>query len=163
MKKVLLLSLLVILTGRIAAFEISGDCGFLHVYDNPNDNLREKIGLDYSMPDFDTKRIDGKVIGMRLAKYLQFLNDNSKDYVLRSMLLGVLREQEPKLPHASINKVKIQNIRKTGDEIVVTVKLHLQKNLFGINAKDVDLIFVEGVSASKPTNELFSYISNYLR
>lgn len=24
--------------------------------------MREKLGIDYSMPDFDTKKIDGKVI-----------------------------------------------------------------------------------------------------
>ena len=35
--------------------------------------LREKIGIDYSMPDFNTSSLNGKVIGERLAKMLQFL------------------------------------------------------------------------------------------
>ena len=35
--------------------------------------LREKIGIDYSMHDFNTSSLNGKVIGERLAKMLQFL------------------------------------------------------------------------------------------
>lgn len=34
---------------------------------------RQKIGIDYSMPDFNTSSLNGKVIGERLAKMLQFL------------------------------------------------------------------------------------------
>ena len=30
--------------------------------------LRQKLGIDYSMPDFSTSKIDGKVIGEHLAK-----------------------------------------------------------------------------------------------
>lgn len=33
--------------------------------------LRNKIGIDYSMPDFNTSSLNGKVIGERLAKMLQ--------------------------------------------------------------------------------------------
>lgn len=35
--------------------------------------VRENIGIDYSMPDFNTSMIDGKIIGTRLAKMLTLL------------------------------------------------------------------------------------------
>lgn len=38
--------------------------------------MREKIGLDLSVPDFETKRIDAKVMGERLAGMLDYLMEN---------------------------------------------------------------------------------------
>jgi hypothetical protein len=33
--------------------------------------LREKLGIDYSMPDFSTSKVDGDIIGIRLSKNAQ--------------------------------------------------------------------------------------------
>lgn len=38
--------------------------------------MREKIGLDMTVPDFDTKKIDSKVMGTRLAGILDYLMEN---------------------------------------------------------------------------------------
>ena len=38
--------------------------------------IRESIGLDMSVPDFDTKKIDAKVMGSRLAGILDYLMEN---------------------------------------------------------------------------------------
>lgn len=38
--------------------------------------MREKIGLDMTMPDFETKKIDAKVMGDRLAGMLDYLMEN---------------------------------------------------------------------------------------
>ena len=35
--------------------------------------VREKLGLDLLVPDFDTKKIDAKVMGTRLAGILDYL------------------------------------------------------------------------------------------
>ena len=39
---------------------------------------RECIGLDYSMPDYSTNRVNPKVMGARLAKILDKILDMSK-------------------------------------------------------------------------------------
>lgn len=39
--------------------------------------MKTHVALDYSVPDFDTRRIDGKVIGTRLAKILHFMNEHN--------------------------------------------------------------------------------------
>ena len=37
---------------------------------------REAIGLDMSVPDFSTKKIDAKVMGTRLAGILEYMLEN---------------------------------------------------------------------------------------
>ena len=44
--------------------------------DNKAMELRQQIGLDYSMPDYSVKKIDASVIGPRLAKILTKLLDD---------------------------------------------------------------------------------------
>ena len=44
-----------------------------HSEDARTIELRQELGIDYSMPDFSTSKIDGKVIGERLANLLQQL------------------------------------------------------------------------------------------
>ena len=39
---------------------------------------REIIGLDYSMPDYTTSKVDAKAMGPRLAKILDEILDTSK-------------------------------------------------------------------------------------
>ena len=37
---------------------------------------RERIGIDMTVPDFETKKIDAKVMGTRLAGILEYLLEN---------------------------------------------------------------------------------------
>ena len=41
--------------------------------------MRKEIGIDYSMPDFKTKKIDGAVIGAHLAGMLNLLQNYYND------------------------------------------------------------------------------------
>jgi hypothetical protein len=42
---------------------------------------REAIGLDMSVPDFSTKKIDAKVMGTRLANLLRYFKENNPELV----------------------------------------------------------------------------------
>lgn len=48
------------------------------------EDLRQKLNLDYSMPDYHTSKIDPQVVGPRLALLLQELcakyKDSDKDF-----------------------------------------------------------------------------------
>lgn len=71
MKKIVLLfSLLLMVCGMVAQ-------SIGQIDEKKMMEYREKIGLDYSMPDFNTSKIDAKVIGVRLAKILQSLEENN--------------------------------------------------------------------------------------
>ena len=45
---------------------------------------REKIGLDMTVPDFETKKIDAKVMGTRLAGILEYLLENFHQVIYES-------------------------------------------------------------------------------
>jgi len=125
--------------------------------------MKTHVALDYSVPDFDTRRIDGKVIGTRLAKILHFMNEHINDHTIRSLLISILCEQDSRLQYAIIKNVKILNIRKSGSEINVIIKLRIGQNPFGIKKSEIVLRFIDGVSESIPTNDLFIHICNYIR
>ena len=55
--------------------------------------IREKINLDYSVPDYNVKRPDAKVMGWRLAKILQSLEKNYTQPVYNQMLSQIRNEQ----------------------------------------------------------------------
>ena len=46
------------------------------ISDEARKEIREKIGLDMTVPDFETKKIDAKVMGSHLANILTFLMKN---------------------------------------------------------------------------------------
>lgn len=74
-KKLFLFALLLIASANVNAQASSqGE-------DEKTIEYRQKIGIDYSMPDFNTSKIDGKVIGTRLAKMLTLLMNRYDDYV----------------------------------------------------------------------------------
>lgn len=60
--------------------------GFAQSLPNKTDSLkragmREKIGMDMSVPDFETKKIDAKVMGSHLAGILNYLFENYQQSV----------------------------------------------------------------------------------
>lgn len=59
--------------------------------------MREKIGLDMTVPDFDTKKIDAKVMGTRLANILDFLMENYQQSVYDRRLSAIASEQNETL------------------------------------------------------------------
>ena len=64
--------------------------------------LREKIGLDMAVPVFETKRIDAKVMGDRLAGILDYLMENYQQGIYDRKLGLIAGEQNKELESAYI-------------------------------------------------------------
>ena len=163
MKKLILMSLLTMATGHAVAVGMCDYSSSFTVSDSRNDDVRREIGLDCSIPDFDTDRIDGNVIGRRLARILQRLSEKYMESPYNGSLAGILREQDPRVLFAYIEKMKIRHIRKSGNQIVITIALTIKKNTQGIRHPDIALTFTDGVSESTATNDLFRYICRYIK
>ena len=153
--------LLTLATGQVSAFTINDNPTSIIEDETRKDDMRKQIGLDYSMPDFSTSSINGKVIGMRLAEMLDLLVENYKDYTFNPLLARLLNEQEPSLQYAFIEKLKIQNISKSGNEITIKIKLTIKPNSLGITNSVILMRFVDGISESSRANDLFCMLGRY--
>ena len=74
------------------------------------------INLDYSVPDYNVKRPDVKVMGWRLAKILQSLEKNYTQPVYNQMLSQIHNTQmeELKVRYLPIKKIKQLDYYATG-------------------------------------------------
>ncbi len=126
---------------------------------------REQIGIDLSVPDYDVKKPDAKVMGWRLAKILQSLEKNYNQGVYSQMLMSIRAEQmeDNKLLYIPINKIKIKRITKSGDDIVIIVATSSKADNIGKVDFDLNLKFIQGVSDSDLVNSFFSSLSRYIR
>lgn len=86
---------------------------------------REKIGIDMSVPDFDIKKIDAKVMGSHLANILTFLMNNYQQGFYISQLKDIASEQNNALEHVylEIKKLSFVYAVKKGDELAIMVTL----------------------------------------
>ena len=125
--------------------------------------LREKIGIDYSMPDFSTSKVKAGVIGNHLSKILNFLLNNQDDHVYKGYLSLILNDIKDGLRYADIDGIKVKEISKHGDTICVTLTVKLGSNADGIRVLDIPMTFIKGVSDSQHVNDLFAELSNYAR
>lgn len=123
--------------------------------------LRQQIRIDYSMPDFKTKKIDGSIIGTHLAGMLNLLQKYYNDGTYNWKLAAIVKEQKDMVSQVSIDKMKISEISKVGDKISVKMNVKLSNNAEGIKNADIDLVFDKGLSESQTVNSLFSYLSRY--
>ena len=123
--------------------------------------LRQQIGIDYSMPDFKTKKIDGTVIGTHLAGMLNLLQKYYNDGTYNWKLAAIVKEQKGLVSQVSVDKLKINEVSKVGDKICVKMNVKLSKNSEGIKNADIDVVFNKGISESQAVNSLFSYLSRY--
>ncbi len=123
--------------------------------------LRQQIGIDYSMPDFKTKKIDGAVIGNHFAGMLNLLQKYYNDGTYNWKLAGIVKEQKGMVSQVSIDKLKINEITKSGDTISIKINAKLSKNAEEIKNADIELVFLKGISDSQAVNSLFSYLSRY--
>lgn len=124
--------------------------------------LRQQIGIDYSMPDFKTKKIDGTIIGTHLAGMLNLLQKYYNDGTYNWKLAAIVKEQKGLVSQVSVDKLKIGEIIKVGDDISIKMNIRLSKNAEGINSADIELVFNKGVSESHTINSLFTYLSRYV-
>jgi hypothetical protein len=127
--------------------------------------MREKIGLDMTVPDFETKRIDANVMGIRLAGILNYLIENYQQGVYDRKLGRIAGEQNEALENAyiQIKKIKLLNAVKKGNEITIIMRADLQKNAIKVKQADITFHFINGISESDMVNEMFSYISHYVQ
>lgn len=123
--------------------------------------MRKDIGIDYSMPDFKTKKIDGEVVGAHLAGMLNLLQKYYHDGTYNWKLAAIVKEQKGMVSQVSIDKLKITEITKVGGVIYIKMSTKLSKNLEGIKTADFVVVFDNGVSESQAVNSLFSYLSRY--
>lgn len=124
---------------------------------------KAEIGLDYSMPDFSTSKVSESVMGKRLARILGYLDGHSNDYTIKSLLGCIYCEQETRLRYVTIEKIKIQQVVKTGNTITVNLRINIGKNSYDIKKPIVKLTFTDGISQSVNENDLFAHICNYIR
>lgn len=125
--------------------------------------LRQQIGIDYSMPDFKTKKIDGAVIGTHLAGMLNLLQKYYYDGTYNWKLAAIVKEQKGMISQVSIDKLKINEIVKEGDIISIKMNIILSKNSEEIKNADIVVVFDKGVSESQTVSSLFSYLSRYVQ
>lgn len=125
---------------------------------------KKAIGLDTTLPDFDTNKIDAKVMGSRLANLLNYLlsNYNQESYELQ--IVQILGEQNESLQHLyyNIKKMQFANASKQGDVMTVLMHVWPDKNKADVDQADMMFRFVDGVSDDQTTNALFSYMSRYV-
>ena len=135
------------------------------ISDEARKEIREKIGLDMTVPDFETKKIDAKVMGTRLAGILEYLLENFHQVIYESSFARILSEQHEALQNKffNIKKMKFISASKKDNEITILMKVWPDKNTANVKRADLKIHFIDGVSESRTTNELFSTLSRYVK
>lgn len=128
-----------------------------------NTEVRQKLNLDYSMPDYHTGKIDPQVMGPRLALLLQELCAKYKESVNNSYLSTIQCQQIEGMDYCTIKDMKLEDVTKTGNTITIRFKTTLDKNPLNIKKSDLTISFVDGVSDKKNVNGLFVNICNYIK
>ena len=157
MKKLFLMTMLMLFTQSLSA----------HTTQQSEDartiELRQELGIDYSMPDFSTSKIDGKVIGERLAKMLQQLQEKYDNCFLNQYISLILCEQIENLNYATVEKLHITRISKVGDVITIEAKTKLSDNAAKVKNAKLTFVFDKGVSESTYVNDLFKNLDRYIK
>ena len=157
MKKLFLMTMLMLFTQSLSA----------HTTQQSEDartvELRQELGIDYSMPDFSTSKIDGKVIGERLAKLLQQLQSKYDNCVLNQYISLIQREQIENLNYATVEKLHITRISKVDDVITIEAKTKLSNNAAKVKNAKLTFVFDKGVSESISVNDLLKNLGRYIK
>ena len=129
-----------------------------------NAEYKKAIGLDMTVPDFDTNKIDAKVMGPRLANLLNYLLENYNHESYELLIAQILGKQNESLQHLyyKIKKLQFANASKQGDVMTVLMHVWPDKNIADVDQADLMFRFVDGVSDDQTTNALFSYMSRYV-
>ena len=157
MKKLFLMTMLMLFTQSLSAQTTQQS------EDARTVELRQELGIDYSMPDFSTSKIDGKVIGERLAKLLQQLQSKYDNCVLNQYISLIQCEQIENLNYATVEKLNIARISKVGDVITIEAKTKLSNNAAKVKNAKLTFVFDKGVSESTSVNDLFKYLGRYIK
>lgn len=160
MKKQLLIILL-LFVGTVNVFSQLRTVG---TESERNAEYKKAIGLDTTIPDFDTNKIDAQVMGSRLANLLNYLLENYNHEFYELQIVQILGEQNESLQHLyyKIKKMQFANASKQGDVMTVLMHVWPDKNIADVDQADMMFRFVNGVSDDQTTNALFSYMSRYV-
>ena len=157
MKKLFLMTMLMLFTQSLSAQTTQQS------EDARTVELRQELGIDYSMPDFSTSKIDGKVIGERLAKLLQQLQSKYDNCVLNQYISLIQCEQIENLNYATVEKLNITRISKVDDVITIEAKTKISNNAAKVKNAKLTFVFDKGVSESTSVNDLFKYLGRYIK
>lgn len=161
MKHILLF--LFLLLGATGAVPVSAQPAGQSQDDQYKSEVRSKLALDYSMPDYTTYKVDPKVMGSRLAAILQELCANYKRSDYLSILSKIQSEQIEGLDYCTIEKMGLVSVSKTGNTITIRFKTTLAKNPLDLKKSDLIMTFIDGVSEQKLVNSLFTTLSRYIK
>ena len=127
--------------------------------------IREKIGLNMPVPDFDTKKIDAKVMGTRLAGILEYMLENYRQGTYSRQIAQTLGEQveELKQVYFNVKKMKFVSATKKGNDLTILMKVWPGKNVRDVKQVDLTIHLFDGVSESQSANELLSNMSHYIQ
>jgi hypothetical protein len=154
MKKLLFICVLV-----LSALTVSAQTANLN--EERTAELRQNLNIDYSMPDFNTSKLDPDIIGSRLSKILTVLVKNPSDHMHKSLLSAIVCEQKD-LAFVTVNDYKVKTISKQDDTISIMLGITLEPNAKKLKKADINLTPVKGIPESPRAIDLFS-LSRYIR
>lgn len=125
--------------------------------------IRQKLNLDYSMPDYTTSKVDPKVMGPRLTSILRDLGAKYKQDEMLSILSMIQCHQIKDLDYCTIKKMSLKSVTKTENTITIRFKTKLDKNPLNIKNSDLVMTFIDGVSENRSVNSLIMQICNYIK
>lgn len=125
--------------------------------------MREKLALDYSMPDYSTNKIDAKVIGPRMAAILKKIQELKETDTSMGILSVMQANQIDGMIFCRVKKVNLHNVQKRGNKITVTYDTELAENAKNLKTSQLVFHFVDGVSEDFAVNDFFSHICRYLK
>lgn len=131
--------------------------------DEYKNEVRQKLSLDTTLPDYSVYKVDAKVMGPRLASILQELVAKYKRSDYLSILSMIQADQIEGLDYCTIEKLGLENVTKSGNTITIRFKTTLVKNPLDLKKSDLIFTFIDGVSPNRQVNSFFSNICNYMK
>lgn len=163
MEKTLYILLALLCVSAIPASAQVVNKTYNYSHEATNDRLRQQIGLDYSMPDYETTTIDANIIGKRLAQMLESLKDNYARNEFNH-LLSYIRDAQIEDRRAytlRIDEMKIKRISKRDSVISISISTLSKPGKKQKYSNDVIISFINGLSANTSANELFYQLGRY--
>ena len=155
---------LLLLFGAAGSADLSAQSTWGTVSDAQyNADVRQKLSLDTTLPDYSVYKVDPQVMGPRLASILQELGAKYKRSDYLSTLSMIQADQIEGLDYCTIEKLGLVNVTKSGNTITIRFKTTLAKTPLDLKKSDLIMTFIDGVSPNKQVNALFSNICNYMK
>ena len=124
---------------------------------------KKTLALDYSMPDYNIKKIDAKIMGIRLAKILESLCANYNQPVYLGSLSVIQSNLVEGLNYGRIKSMKFEDVSKKGNEITIQFNTTLEPNNMDLMKSRLVFHFVDGVSEDIATDDFFCTLCRYIK